>query len=297
VPAFVPPPQPPKGRKLPTFGQIIQQEERKQERDKEKERQAKEKAKKEGRLDVLPAELRLEILKSIIGNTLDESLANVKRYYLAHPPSQKSVETTKAIISYLMEKRLIRSAQELQYAIDELKKLPTMAVLKNPEMISWINSQMVRFYEEICLIIGAGSEDVKLVKEMIAKGINVHAQNEYGDTALLNAIVLGSALIVEMLLKAGANPNIVNEKGNSPTLEAFVGIVFRHGFTPEYKKILTLLLEHGANPNIKLSGHPIIDFINDTLVFPPPLLRLSGEQRTEQRAELLALLRKYGLKE
>lgn len=64
------------------------------------------------------------------------------------------------------------------------------------------------------------SEDEKtlsaLVKRITGAGGNVNAQNKRGGTALTWAVTSGNPVMVRILLELGANPNIKNNKGESP---------------------------------------------------------------------------------
>ena len=71
------------------------------------------------------------------------------------------------------------------------------------------------------------------------------AVNRYGATPLSEAAVLGNATVIEMLLKAGADPNTLTTYDGETVLMTAA----RSG-NPD---AVRLLLEHGANPNARES--------------------------------------------
>ena len=82
-----------------------------------------------------------------------------------------------------------------------------------------------------------------IVRRLLAvQGIKVNAQNEDGDTALLNAAYTGHTDIVRLLLAAGADVNAQNEDGDTALL---------HAAHYEYTDIARLLLAAGADVNAK----------------------------------------------
>ncbi len=62
------------------------------------------------------------------------------------------------------------------------------------------------------------------------------------ETALTTAVTIGESIIVNLLLKNKANPNILDYDGNSPLMFAIEN---------DEKKIFDLLLHYGADPNFK----------------------------------------------
>lgn len=58
------------------------------------------------------------------------------------------------------------------------------------------------------------------VRFLAPAGVPVDATNEFGDTALLDAVRLGSTEIVKLLLQLGADPNVTSPVCASPLDEA-----------------------------------------------------------------------------
>src|SRR5262249_33474306 len=98
--------------------------------------------------------------------------------------------------------------------------------------------------------VSAGHREV--VALLLAQpGIKVDAQDQEGDTALMLAARHGSLDIVDLLLKAGANPNlatgIIPDAANTRFGCTALMSAARYG----YLDIVQLLLKAGANPNLK----------------------------------------------
>jgi ankyrin repeat protein len=91
-------------------------------------------------------------------------------------------------------------------------------------------------------LIGAvQNDDRSSVVELLHQHPDVNARLEDGATALAWAAVRSNSDIAELLLKGGANPNIVNEQGIGPLY-----LAIGNGSTA----IVRLLLAHGANVNL-----------------------------------------------
>lgn len=92
------------------------------------------------------------------------------------------------------------------------------------------------------LIPAAERGHVETVRTLIEAGVDVDHVNNLGWTALLEAIILGDGgerhrLIVEILVKAGANVNLADRDGVKP---------LQHARTRGYRKIETILVAAGA---------------------------------------------------
>lgn len=294
---------------------------------------------KAGTLDILPPEIGIEILKQITGNTIFEAIKSTKRYYIAHPPSQKSVEITKAILAHLMEKFHLDDNM-LEHVISTLQKLKNMTVFQNKEMMAWIEEQKERLQNEELLRDAARTTNVKKVKELISKGVNVNARNDSGTTSLIAAVsnqnirpdetekLTNLNEIISLLLNANARIDATNIAGLSPLdIAAQSGLVsavqqliqkgadprkieldrlawgFQRNeiFRPEYKKILKILLEAGADANyVKPQKHEALA-IRQIKIIPGPNLTLREmiEQinlPTAEKNEIIDLLNKYSAK-
>ncbi len=121
----------------------------------------------------------------------------------------------------------------------------------------------------------ASAGDVESVRELLKKGADPNAKNEYGNTPLHEAASRGHVDVVELLLEHGADPNIQNEYGWTPLhLAAYKGhvdvarLLLQYGVDPNVQDkrgrtplhvaairgridVVRFLLEHGANPNAR----------------------------------------------
>src|SRR5690606_6838270 len=85
--------------------------------------------------------------------------------------------------------------------------------------------QSTNRYGGTALIPAAERGHVKTVKTLIEAGVAVDHVNNLGWTALLEAIILGNGgqqhqQIVDLLLKAGANPDLADREGVTPLQHA-----------------------------------------------------------------------------
>ncbi|MCF6252323.1 MAG: ankyrin repeat domain-containing protein [Methylococcaceae bacterium] len=91
-----------------------------------------------------------------------------------------------------------------------------------------------------------GSMDV--ISELLKYGADVNRWDGYHDaTPLLMAIFRGHLHVVQLLLEAGANPNVRGSEGDSP---------LRWSVSQEDIEMARLLLKFGANETINEIGQP-----------------------------------------
>ena len=85
--------------------------------------------------------------------------------------------------------------------------------------------------------------DVSIIKKLIlAAGIDINKQDEDGETQLFQAVSSNREARVGLLLKLNADPNIANNNGKTPLMEA------------SYERctfLVKILLLYGANINSK----------------------------------------------
>jgi ankyrin repeat protein len=85
--------------------------------------------------------------------------------------------------------------------------------------------------------------NVDEVKEILAKGVNVNGFNENGWTALLRAASKRNISLVQLLLEAGADPNLGDDDRNQTPLMVAIGS------SEQSRSVCSLLIAAGANVN------------------------------------------------
>jgi len=104
-----------------------------------------------------------------------------------------------------------------------------------------------------------------IITNLIDDGIDVNAINEDGETALFPAVRDGDVKLTQMLLNAGANPNIINkEKETTLSITALYVSALKG-----VDGILTLkaLLERGADATIKNKDNKtLFEILNDIIL-------------------------------
>lgn len=101
----------------------------------------------------------------------------------------------------------------------------------------------------------AGSDRPAMARELIDRGVDLDAQNDGGLTPLLHAIEVENFDIVEVLLEAGADPNILDNRDRSPLMMALMK-------GKEGRRAMELLLENGADPTVSdASGRDSVDCV------------------------------------
>jgi len=82
------------------------------------------------------------------------------------------------------------------------------------------------------------------IEALISDGLDIDTLDNYGNTALQQAVRYQNEASVSILLTAGANPNAGNKKDAPLSIAARTGNI----------EIVRLLVKHGANPNGKSLG-------------------------------------------
>ena len=95
----------------------------------------------------------------------------------------------------------------------------------------------------------------EIIKELIAKGADVNARTNEGDTSLHKAVAEGNKEAVELLITAGADVNARNDFEITPLHEA-TGSNLEKG----HLEITELLLANGADVNAVDHGSTLLDY-------------------------------------
>ena len=97
------------------------------------------------------------------------------------------------------------------------------------------------------LIEAIDDNDTDLVIELLNKGVDVNYQEDtIGESPLMTASVQGNKKIVDILLNAGADVNLIDKVGNNALIYA---IPLQYGiYYGNNDLIVKTLLKHGINP-------------------------------------------------
>ena len=133
--------------------------------------------------------------------------------------------------------------------------------------------------------------DIRVIKQHIAKGVDVNAKDSvFGSTALSTAALFGHTGIVAMLLEAGAEVNARNRDGGTPLHSA--------AFLGQYEAV-ELLLENGADVNIRNQDGStprdaaMVDWETTSLITGLLRMRVDREEVEAGRTQVIDLLRQY----
>lgn len=267
--------------------------------------------------------------KSLSELDFQKTMENVKRYYIAHPAAKNDVALTKKILAHLMKELNVVKGKDLQDIIEQLEKMGDMKALADKDLKKWIGEQKKRMFYEDELRAAIKDNDADKVDALITKGVNINAEDSLGipifqyiefETDYSKKTEDAINRILLSLIRAGADINAASdirellyfaiEHGNVSSvkilldkgaiihdhdLEAAIrGFLFKPLKRPNYRLILTMLLEKGANPNIQIKegvrSVPVKDLIRS-------IGSLGNAVIIQIKAELLDLLRKHGLKE
>src|SRR4029079_17822620 len=97
-----------------------------------------------------------------------------------------------------------------------------MAGIRGPRFLRTVTGLLLSAFSAAAISAGdrlldaARSDDAASVVRLIREGADVNAREPDGATALSWAAVRSNARIAELLLQAGANPNLTNDVGISP---------------------------------------------------------------------------------
>lgn len=116
-------------------------------------------------------------------------------------------------------------------------------------------------------------------KSLITQGADVDVRGENGGTALMIAAVQGNLRLVQMLLDAGANPNL---KDTSVEDTALIHAA-RYNWRPEAREIIEALINAGADPSvINGAGSDVFSYISTFMPMPdfPKVVRRRKQSNT-----------------
>lgn len=262
-----------------------------------------------------------------MGNTLSQAIAGVKRFYIACPKSRESVDIMKTLLSWLTFKNgkelqhAVDKLEELEYfpvfknssmqkwikqkkhQLDDESELLNAAFQLDVKKVTASISKGVNinavgscgrtplFFALMNGHYPTLTHDLnkltEIVPALIKAGADINTKTIYGSIILGLPSYGGHPAIVQMLLKAGANPNSEEHDGETPLTMALFRLS-RQDVSDKlnHMKVLRLLLEAGANPNARGKNGSVKEIIEKG----PGLIE-------EQKTELIQLFRDYGLNE
>ncbi|NOY61603.1 MAG: hypothetical protein GXP10_00370, partial [Gammaproteobacteria bacterium] len=106
------------------------------------------------------------------------------------------------------------------------------------------------------LMAAAGSGHADIVKTLLAAGADVRAANNRDETALHEGVKSGSAAVVRLLLESGAPVDAQSLADRHDATGSFTALMYAaqrgsRGGQGDWQEIAQLLLDNGANANIK----------------------------------------------
>lgn len=273
----------------------------------------------------LPVEIAGEILKYHIrtkqaaaklvekNTIITQHIEDVKKFVDAFPHLEGNIQFTQNITAFLVKRlRLYNmSAQKI------VQRLSTSAT-KKEDMVSWLTTKQraQQLFAAICdgqldvvmdclkrdpLLVYACTPDYEktvlmkaikypsIIKFLLHAGADPDIKNRYGQSVLFmccNPIheYNDTALI---LLKGHANPNLPNDQGLTPLIEAT---------TPKKVRTVELLLQHGANPNIRAegAGYPWETALERAYYNIPIHEHNKDYEKVEALKEIVMLLKEHG---
>ena len=200
---------------------------------------------------------------------LDSSIAE-----LVDTTSQEQNQLLKSNMSYdeesksgLVDKK--RPVLVACYDPDQGENFPRYNVLRvNPRnlSVSCVYAHGVNVLVDLC-----GYPDyMRVIKELLAAGVDVDAEDDKGESALVRACLTGDADLVKLLLDNGADANIRYQSGLYFVKDSFTskycGGYPLHIVCPIDPPLMRLLLENGAEANaVDKEGYtPLMRaFLND----------------------------------
>jgi uncharacterized protein len=150
------------------------------------------------------------------------------------------------------------------------------------------------------LVFAAREGDLESARLLAKAGANINQQTEYGWTPLLTAVNNRNYQVAQFLIEQGADVNLANKGGWTPLYLAVDNRNIEGGDYPvpkadlDHLQLIELLLQKGANPNLKVKDNTLTRTIFTMQWFfedgATPFVRAAQSSDTA----LMSLLLKHG---
>lgn len=249
-------PQPPSSQKLSTFGQMIQQAEQQHAMSK----RAQEIADLRKRLPTLPADIQKETILYVIRAPYPNLYEVAARISALHDKID-----TPLLLKFLKPLPYTANAIDL---IERLEKNPlTASLVKNNQIQTFLADAKKRLEdgEKFNKIVRFETMD-KIQEFLKNKNLNINTHsNLLSITPLMQGAMFGLLPVLQLLLQAGANPDIQDETGRTALMHAVdreakgenvidkiirAKLQIKSKKTEEFAPLTSLLLNAGADPDI-----------------------------------------------
>ena len=195
--------------------------------------------------------------EDLVSTVLNKSIADIdKGYEAAFDAGPLHV----AIIGEHFEviQDLVEAGADINSTIYHLPPLIIATALNNTDIINYLldagaNKDSIFGAQNLTALMLSIAiiKNSDIANSLIMRGADVNLVDAYGSTALHYAAFIGSEIIVQNLLNAGADLNAVNEAEASPLLTAFYQMEtnISNSRMQEYEKIVDILIRQGADVN------------------------------------------------
>lgn len=192
----------------------------------------------------------MALVKTLIANGADANYTN--RYYENIAQILTDGEKKNAAAQFILAQSKPSTGQGREKPSDEIFMRAASGgnwkrVMRMIDAGANTNAVDTDYSENTALHYAAKNKQPDVVNALLKKGANINAANEYGETALSNALnpldQVVDIELIKILLGNGANVNTQSKDGWTPLMKVA-------GNSDIDISVLKLILEKGANPNL-----------------------------------------------
>ena len=162
----------------------------------------------------------------------------------------KELSKSESILNeYVMNTSELTSSREHVYTQQSINNNLSLRLQSNSSTIKMtpFNKYSMNNHYNNKLINAIECNEINKIKDYLKKdSSNLNILNEKGISPLHIAVINGNLEIIKLLIKYGANPNIISKNKNQTPLH--FAYIFKSLF---FNQIINLLLKYNANPNIE----------------------------------------------